>query len=75
MGWELSSLSAVFGVLIADRTTGITGKPDCPGSGQGKGLDFASKERQAGYLSFETIDTVLSAFSQQTKRTVIPDWL
>jgi integrase len=74
VGWELSSLSAVFGVLIADRKSGITENPTALVRGKGKGLNFASEERQA-YLSQETLNTILSAFNEQTQRPVIPDWL
>ena len=74
VGWELSSLSAVFGVLISDRTTGITENPTAMVRGKGQGLNFASNERQA-YLSEETIKIVLLAFNRQTQRPVIPAWL
>jgi integrase len=74
VGWELSSLSAVFGVLMADRTTGITENPCQLVRGKGKGLKFDSTVRQP-YLSWNTVNFIISAFNKKLKRHVCPEWL
>jgi integrase len=74
VGWELNSLSAVFGVLMADRTTGITENPCGLVRGKGKGLKFGSNVRQP-YLSLNIVNSIISSYNTKLKRHVCPEWL
>ena len=77
IGWEISTLSGIYEVLIAmSRTTGIGENPcrQIRGGARGTGLSFKSQVRQA-YLSDSLVRTLISAYNTRTKRTAAPPWL
>lgn len=78
VGWEVSTLSGIFGVLInKKKTTDISENPcrNVRGRDKSMALNFKSKTRQA-YLSDSLVRTTLMvAYNKKTERTVVPPWL
>ncbi len=75
IGWEISTLSGIYGVLIDNKqTTGITENPCKHVRGKGRGLKFTSRKRQA-YWAEELVNTITSVHRISTKRPICPDWL
>ena len=78
IGWEISTLSAIYQVLIADKkTTGISENPckHIRGGVKGTGLSFKSGVRQA-YLSDSLVrGALIGAYNTGTKRSVATYWL
>jgi integrase len=73
VGWEISTLSAIYGILVDNkRTTGVVDNP-CKHI-RGRELSFVSRQRQS-YLSRSHVDTILTAYNLKTRRSVTPDWL
>ncbi len=75
VGWEISTLSAIYGVLIDNKqTTGITENPCKHVRGKGRGLKFTTRKRQA-YWSEALVIAITSVHSINTKRPICPEWL
>ncbi|MGO9570507.1 MAG: tyrosine-type recombinase/integrase [Desulfomonilaceae bacterium] len=78
IGWEISTLSGIFGVLVnKKKITGISENPcrNVRGRDKSTALNFKSKTRQA-YLSDSLVRTTLMvAYNKKTERTVVPPWL
>jgi integrase len=73
VGWEISTLSAIYRVLIDNkRTTRVVDNP-CKHI-RGRELSFVSRQRQS-YLSRSHVETILTAYNLKTRRSVTPDWL
>src|SRR5208283_3045333 len=75
IGWEISTLSGIYGVLIDNKKkTGITENPCSLVRGKGRGLKFGSKKRQP-YLSRTLVEFVTGSLNGKTQRSVCPTWL
>jgi integrase len=75
IGWEISTLSGIYGVLIDNKKiTGITENPCRHVRGKGRGLKFSSKKRQA-YWSEALVIAITSVYRISTKHPICPEWL
>jgi len=72
VGWEISTLSAIFEVLRDNKL--VTENPCKLVRGKARRLKFASYPRQP-YLSWDTVNLIIDAYNKRTKRTVCPRWL
>ncbi len=74
VGWEISTLSAIFGILIDNKkTTGIKENPCNQVRGKGRGLNFKSEVISA-YLGNDLLQIILTTINPKTQKRVIPDW-
>ena len=76
IGHEVSTLSAIFAVLIdCKQKTGITANPcDYVRGNNSLSLNFASRERSA-YWSWDLINAITTVWSTTTRRSLCPEWL
>ncbi len=76
IGHEVSTLSAIFAVLIdCKQKTGITANPcDHVRGNNSLSLNFASRERSA-YWSRDLINAITTVWSTTTRRPLCPEWL
>lgn len=76
IGWELSTLSVIFRVLMVERqTTRIKANPvDTVRGRDALALNFASRKRSA-YWSLDLVRAITTVWSNKTKRPLCPVWL
>lgn len=75
VGWEISTLSGIFGILIDNKKiTGITENPCNLVRGKQRGLNFKSKRRSA-YLGNDVLQILMTTTNPKTQTKIIPDWL
>lgn len=76
IGWEISTLSVIFRVLIAEKqVTRIKENPvDTVRGRDALALNFASRKRSA-YWSLDLVRAITTVWSLKTKKPLCPDWL